>query len=98
MRDRSVTQTFAITTEDQQKINAWIKEQYAVIVKAQIGSEFEKWHSTDENGITYPYFGTIGGELTYQFTGTSLGTVTKVFFCKGTNYEAELDLTDYNSW
>lgn len=42
-----------------------------------------------------PYYGAIGGSLTYSFTPTSVGEVCKVThgFTK-----AVLDLSDYGSW
>lgn len=38
--------------------------------------------------------GAIGGELTFCFTPTSLGTVTEVQRADG----SKIDLTDYGSW
>ena len=38
--------------------------------------------------------GAIGGSLTYKFTPTSIGLITKVKCVCG----AEVDLTDYKSW
>jgi hypothetical protein len=43
-------------------------------------------------------FGAIGGSLTYEFTPTSLGLITKVIFCQDTPNEATLDLTEYGDW
>jgi hypothetical protein len=42
-----------------------------------------------------PYYGAIGGALTYSFTPTSLGTVVKV---KHGFTDAEIDLSDYDQW
>ena len=42
-----------------------------------------------------PYGGAIGGALTYEFTPTGLGVVTKVRF---SGYDEVLDLTEYDSW
>ncbi len=46
-----------------------------------------------ENGR--PYYGAIGGALTYSFTPTSLGIVVKV---KHGFTDAEIDLSDYDLW
>ena len=46
----------------------------------------------------YPYMGAIGGGETYQITPTSLGMVVKVILFKDTNYEATIDLTEYEDW
>jgi hypothetical protein len=49
-----------------------------------------------EDGM--PKHGAIGGALTYQFTPTSVGTVTKAVFLIGTDHEQSLDLSDYTDW
>lgn len=41
-----------------------------------------------------PSTAAIGGEFTYCFTPTGLGTIIKVKHYKG----EEIDLTDYDSW
>ncbi len=43
-------------------------------------------------------FGAIGGEMTYSFSPTSLGTVTKAIFCQGTEMEDSIDVTPYEEW
>ncbi len=43
------------------------------------------------------YSGAIGGDVTFQFTPTSIGVIEKVIYFKGTSKEAMLDLTDYDS-
>lgn len=42
-----------------------------------------------------PYYGVIGGGLTYKFTPTSLGIIVKV---QEAVTGEEIDLTDYDSW
>ncbi len=42
--------------------------------------------------------GAIGGEITYEFTPTTVGTVIIVTYCKGTDVEAVVDVTDYDEW
>lgn len=90
--------TFTIDGEQQKKLNAWLKEQYAKVVEAQKGTDAERWHVTAEDDTVYPYFGAIGGELTYEFSPTGLGDILVVRFCKGSKWEAEINLTDYDSW
>lgn len=41
------------------------------------------------------YTGAIGGEFTYSFTPTNLGTVVKV---KSWITNEEIDLTEYDQW
>lgn len=69
---------FSLTPEQEAKIYAWETEQNKPYL--------------DEHG--YPYFGTIGGNLTYMFTPTSLGVIEKVKHASG----EILDITDYSSW
>ena len=89
---------FELDEKESEKLNEFIKVQYAKLVEAQKGTDVEKWHST-YGGITYPYLGSIGGGLTYEFTPTTIGTIVNVTFCKGhPDYEAQIDLTDYASW
>lgn len=51
----------------------------------------------DEYSVKFhePYYGAIGGGLTYSFTPTALGTVVKV---KEAITGEEIDLTDYDEW
>ena len=70
---------FSLSDEETQRVDDWLKEEYAKIVQLQKGTEFENYHFyNEETGITYPYFGAIGGEVTYQFTTTSIGVKTVV--------------------
>jgi hypothetical protein len=52
------------------------------------------WIVKDADGKELPYFGAIGGDVTYQFTPTSLGVIMKVLHSSG----AEIDITDYSFW
>lgn len=87
---------FEITEEEQAKIDKWLEEVvYPPIIEAQLKDpRHAAMLFADDNGkIKYPYFGAIGGDLTYKFTPTSLGTVLVVESCG-----QELNLTDYGSW
>lgn len=44
------------------------------------------------------YTGAIGGALTYEFTPTTIGLVTKVTWMRGSKNEDTIDLTDYDIW
>lgn len=55
----------------------------------------EKWLEIVDPSSAH---GAIGGAVTYAFTPTSLGIVTKVIFLRGTKHEQVLDLTDYDEW
>jgi hypothetical protein len=72
-----------------ENLERWCDEQNAKVLADQ---------QQDNPGQTRPYFGAIGGSLTWTRTATSLGTVVTVIFCKGTKWEAEIDLTDYSEW
>lgn len=71
---------FALTSDENKQASAWLKKQDDAYALA---------HNQDE-----PYFGAIGGEVTYEFTPTSLGIITKVRHANG----KVLDLTEYESW
>lgn len=67
---------FTLTNEEHNKLREW---RYT-----------HTCHLRDSSGETY--VGAIGGSLTYTFTPTGIGTVTKVSCECG----SILDLTDYN--
>jgi len=94
-RLRRKKMNFQLTQEDLEKVDKWLHETvYPAILKDQKKDPSKAmWHTEDENGRVYPYFGAIGGDITYSFTPTSIGTVVKVESCGH-----ELDLTDYESW
>lgn len=87
---------FEISLEDRIRLNRWlIDEVYPVVIAEQKAlltnpSAFQRdcW----EQG--HPWTGAAGGGLTYQFSPTSLGMVTKVIYLD----RFTLDLTDYESW
>jgi hypothetical protein len=71
---------FELRDADMKRLNEWKKEQEAKARTMQ-GKK--------------PYYGAIGGELTYMFTPTSLGVVVKVKH----EYTGDvLDLTEYSDW
>ncbi len=72
---------FEISDEQRKKIRAWSTEIDERIAKEQ----------GREDG---PYYGAIGGSLTYMFTPTSIGVIIQVKHASG----EELDVSDYDSW
>lgn len=87
---------FEISDEQNARVNTWLLEiVYPAVIEDQrkvpayCANDFAK--SCWEMG--FPYEGAIGGGVTYSFTPTSLGTVTKV-----TSWGHELDLTEYGDW
>lgn len=87
---------FELTPEQVTRMRAWCAEQDEITRKKQIA---ERAFGDDAfiNKIleTGPYYGAIGGELTFSFTPNSISQVEKVTHA-GTG--ATLDLTDYDSW
>lgn len=87
---------FAISNTDVTKINKWLKEEiYPPIVERQkLDPDIAPFLIADDDGTIYPYSGAVGGDITYSFTPTSLGTIFTVTHSSG----AKLDLTTYEDW
>lgn len=87
--------TFTLDEQQVAKVEAWRKEQDNVVLERQRaeGADDAFIAAVHEGGS--PYYGAIGGELTFSFSPNSIGEVAKV---KHSGTEAELDLTDYDSW
>jgi hypothetical protein len=89
---------FDLSTQDHARIQEWLKTKvYPEVIANQRASAQAKGASPNpireaqwDAGL--PYAGAIGGGLTYSFTPTTLGLVTKVRY--GDDYE--LDITDYS--
>ncbi len=75
--------------DQQAKLDAWVAEQQHATLERQRAAGSKRDHA---------YHGAIGGSLTLVSTPTTLGTVTQVWYAKGTRYEAMIDLTDYKDW
>ena len=82
---------FELSEEQQKKLDAWLKEIHPHVMAMSIH------YAPEEHKMMggQPYYGAIGGGLTYSFTPTSLGVVVEVTeaFTKKT-----INLTDYDSW
>lgn len=85
--------SFSLSKDQKEKLKTWMAEQFANLVEEQR----KNMSSTDFDNLTnngkYPYTGAIGGDITYCFTPTSLGTITVVKY-----FDKQIDLTDYNVW
>lgn len=77
---------FELSPGEMAKLAEWAAEQDAIVLERQ--------KERGEEG-NRPYYGSIGGELTYSFTPTSLGVITKVEHGVTKNV---LDLTEYEYW
>lgn len=88
---------FVITEEEQKRIAAWCKEQdaKAAHIQQQSGQYKDDPHKEDLLRRGMPYYGAVGGSLTYHFTPTAIGTV---FAVSHAVTKETLDLTDYDSW
>jgi hypothetical protein len=93
--------TFTVSRMDNAKVTQWLhKTVYPAVVKAQ--REAHEASGRPANPVQldcwregYPYSGVSGGGLTFEFTPTSIGTVS---IARYAGYEGKLDFTDYNSW
>lgn len=90
---------FELTDDQIKKVQKWRAEQDAIVLarqRAAIADRGPDDSFTDglaKAGI--PYYGAIGGEITYSFIPNSIGEV--VFVTHG-GTKAELNLTDWDSW
>jgi len=71
--------SFSYTDEELDQIHEWVKNHKCTLEE-------------DPNFPGYKKVGAIGGEITYSFTPTGLGMISKVKCTCG----AELDLTNYD--
>lgn len=90
--------SFSLTDNQTIRLCQWTAEQNRVAVEEQRKNppahvSRELLESCWESG--YPYGGAIGGSLTFMFTPTGLGVVTKV---RDAFTGQELDLSDYGDW
>jgi hypothetical protein len=88
--------TFTVTVGQYEKVEKWLDEQNVKAVEIQ-----RKKHKNPdpiyemcwEMGL--PYCGAIGGEVSYEFSPTSLGDCLVV---KHAVTKEELNITDYGAW
>jgi len=86
---------FEIDSTQLAKINAWTAEQDKKAIARQKESMSPEDFSLLTSDGKFPYTGAIGGGLTYSFTMTSLGMVTKVHYALT---DETLDVSDYENW
>ena len=90
---------FELTEEQNKRLTAWLTKQetLAIAKQKETITESNNWHhvyaSSWDQG--YAYGGAIGGFLTYSFTPTSIGLVTKVTHAIT---KETIDLSDYEDW
>ena len=86
---------FSVNKAQLETIKKWKDE----LDKQTVARQKETMSAADFSLLTqdgkYPYSGAIGGDLTYSFTNTSLGTIITVT----DKFTGEkLDVTDYDMW
>jgi hypothetical protein len=91
MMDNSpIARTFTLTENQMKKAYEWQRGLEADLLKK---GELRTCQQALGYGGDEPYYGAIGGELTFVFVPNSIGCVELVRY-----KDQELDLTDYNSW
>lgn len=85
---------FILTESQIKKVNDWYDSIRKDIAESQ-RKDLAELHDHLTMDGEYPYYGAIGGGLTYSFTPNGIGTTVKV---KESITGKELDLTDYESW
>lgn len=90
---------FELDEQQKKKLAEWVEKQnqFAIEKQKESISESDPSYSTAQEywKSGYPYTGAIGGGLTYCFSPTGLGIVTKVQYSLT---DEEIDLTDYDEW
>lgn len=86
---------FTLTLSQQKKLNQWLEQEVypSVVSEIKLSPDLGLSIFTSADGVEVPYAGAIGGDVTYSFTPTSLGTVIKV-----ESWGRVLDLTEYDMW
>jgi hypothetical protein len=89
---------FTLTDEQTIQLCQWTAEQNRKAVAEQrinppVGVSCDLLDACWSQG--YPYGGAIGGSLTFMFTPTGLGVVTRV---RDAFTLEEIDLSDYGDW
>jgi len=82
---------FTLSDEDMKKVNTWYETLIPKILEIQNKSGNEEYPYSGD----LPYYGAIGGGLSYIFVPNALGTVVKV---KEYYTQEELNLTNYSDW
>ena len=89
---------FTLEESQKSKLSAWLKEKETALAWEQL-KNYETADKVIQCGKQLiPFLGASGGSVTYEFTPTSIGTITKVVWCAGMPFEDTIDLTDYDFW
>jgi hypothetical protein len=83
---------FDLDDDQKAKLAVWVVEQDAKVLAQQRLKDDPHLRMFTEHG---PYYGAIGGAVTYCFTPNSIGMVVTV---KHATTGEEIDLTDYEAW
>ena len=86
---------FELTKDDLKRLAKWVKKQDKAYYKEQLKVIPKDDPIREFLKDGQPYYGAVGGSLTYSFTPTSVGTVVKV---RHAGTKEIFDLTDYASW
>lgn len=86
---------FELTPEQVEKVSKWYEEVSQKVIEKQKETMLPEDFDEHTSGGKYPYYGAIGGGLTYMFSKTSLGTVVIV---EEAITGEKLDVTDYDHW
>lgn len=92
-----MTSNFILHDTQIVKLNAWIEHQNALAIESQKLNPPDVPPDLLESfwKAGFPYGGAVGGDLTYEFTPTSLGVTAIV---RNVHTGNTIDLTDYESW
>ena len=82
--------TFPVSERQRDKINAWCKE-----IDKKVYLEQKKNGTLHFDDGENPYYGMIGGGLTYCFTPTSMGVI---LIAQHSFTKEELNVSDFDSW
>ena len=85
---------FELTPEQVKQVDEWYESLVPKILELQKISLGNEYSVLTTNG-KYPYYGAIGGGITYQFIPTGLGNICVV---REAITQEELNITDFDSW
>ena len=85
--------TFRLDDQQAAKLEAWCAEQDKAVLEKQRAAGADDQFIAMVHEAGQPYYGAIGGELTFLFSPNSIGEVQRV---RHSGTGSEIDLTDYN--
>lgn len=84
-----------LTDKQEKQFKAWEAEQDKICLEKQLAQMSEEDKLVLTNDGESPYYGAIGGSITWMITRTSLGFIIKV---RHAGTEETINLTDYENW